>query len=151
MFNGERKAGLASPSPTPVGKAGLDYTKGESVQFITAGASPQIPKAVYVRYKDHVFLRNVRTAIHPAIRETVGWIKEENDEALLVECDRSLLEGSTGFNGLVILRNCIVLMVPINLEHVLNCGDAILRNRVGASCQRGEKLTPKIQNRRKKP
>ena len=109
---------------------------------------PQIPKAVYVRYKDHVFFRNVKTpAAEAIIREALGWVKEENDEVMLIECDRPLPESRSGFNGVVVIKSCIVSMALLNFEHVLNCPATLLKNRVCAPSQRSEKLTPK--NKRK--
>ena len=105
-------------------------------------------KAVYIRYKDHVFFRNVKAPEAQAIiREALGWVKEENDEVLLIECDRPLPECHSGFNGVVVLKNCIVSMVSLNFEHVLNCPLTLLKTRVCAPSQRSEKLTPK--NKRK--
>jgi hypothetical protein len=108
----------------------------------------QISKAVYVRYKDHVFFRNVKTpAAEAIIREALGWVKDENDEVILIECDRPLPQCHSGFNGVVVIKSCIVSMVPLDFEHVLNCPHTLLKNRVCASSQRSEKLTPK--NKRK--
>jgi hypothetical protein len=109
---------------------------------------PQIPKAVYVKYKDHVFFRNVEApAAEAIIREALGWVKEENDEVMLIECDRPLLQCRSGFNGVVVVKSCIVFMVPLNFEHVLNCPHTLLKNRVCAPSQRSEKLSSKIQKR----
>ena len=56
----------------------------------SAGDSSQILKAVYVRYRDHVFFRNVEIpAAQAIIREALGWVKEENEEVMLIECDRA--------------------------------------------------------------
>ena len=109
MASEEGKVGLHSKSFRPR-KAGEDSCK--SVTTITAGASSQILKAVYVRYRDHVFFRNVQTpAAQAIIREALGWVKEENDEVMLIECDRPLPECRSGFNGVVVLKSCIVSMV----------------------------------------
>jgi hypothetical protein len=110
------------------------------------GDSSQILKAVYVRYKDHVFFRNVETpAAEAIIREAIGWVKEETDEVMLIECDRALPECRSGFNGVVVVKSCIVSMVLLNFEHVLNCPHTLLKNRVCAPSQRSEKLSSKIQ------
>ncbi len=101
----------------------------------------QIPKLVYVKYRDHVFFRNVQTLpTESVIRESVGWIKKENDEIMLIECDRPVLQGYSGFNGVVVLKSCIVSKV----ELALNSQGALLENRVCASSQRSEKLTSLI-------
>ena len=109
---------------------------------------PQTPKAVYVKYRDHVFFRNVKTpAAEAIIREALGWVKEENDEVMLIECDRPLLKCQSGFNGVVVLKSCIVSLALLDFEHVLNCPPTLLKTRVCVSSQRSEKLTPK--NKRK--
>ena len=92
-------------------------------------------KAVYVRYWDHVYFRNIQTPGAVAVmRETVGWVKKENDEVMLIECDRPLRKGCGGLNGLVILKNCIIttfeLPLQADFEHNLNCQNHIVRNRV---------------------
>jgi len=71
---------------------------------------------VYVRYRDHVLFRNANSSLYqPAIRECVGWIAKENDEAIWILWDRSVsklpheriqLEES----GLVILKSEILEM-----------------------------------------
>ncbi len=117
----------------------------------SAGDSSQILKAVYVRYRDHVFFRNVETpAAEAIIREAIGWVKEENDDVMLIECDRPLPECRSGFNGVVVIKSCIVSMALLNFEHVLNCPSTLLKNRVCAPSQRSEKLSSKIQKGAKK-
>jgi len=95
-----------------------------------------------------VFFRNVESPTAEAIiRETLGWVKEENDEVMLIECDRPLLKCRSGFNGVVVVKSCIVSLTLLDFEQVLNCSPTLLKNRVCASSQRSEKLTPK--NKRK--
>ena len=109
---------------------------------------PHTPKAVYVKYRDHVFFKNVESPTAEAIiREALGWVKEENDEVMLIECDRPLLKCQSGFNGVIVLKNCIVSLALLDFEHVLNCPPTLLKTRVCVSSQRSEKLTPK--NKRK--
>ena len=122
--------------------------KRVSPTIIDFDDSSQIPNAVYIRYRDHVFFRNVEAPAAQAIlREALGWVKEENDEVMLIECDRALPVCRSGFNGVVVIKSCIVSMVSLNFEHVLNCQQSLLKNRVCAPSQRSEKLTPK--NKRK--
>ena len=135
MASEEGKVGLYSKSFRPR-KAGEDSCK--SVTTITAGASSQILKSVYVRYRDHAFFRNVQSPVVEAvIREALGWVKKENDEVMLIECDRPLLEGCSGFNGVVILKNCIVSMVELPLDRfssgTLNC--SAVTERVSTALQ----------------
>ena len=141
---------LATDSTKSTTEASASF--GESATANAAGASSQILKAVYIRYRDHVFFRNVQApAAQAIIRETMGWVKEENDEVMLIECDRPLPECRSGFNGVVVVKSCIVSMVILNFEHVLNCPHTLLKNRVCASSQRSEKLSSKIQKGAKKP
>lgn len=137
---------LATGSIKSTDEASLDGVRfGESA----TGASSQVLKAVYVRYRDHVFFRNVAMPTAQAImREALGWVKEENDEVMLIECDRPLLQCRSGFNGVVVIKSCIVSMVSLNFEHVLNCPATLLKNRVCAPSQGSEKLTPKIEKER---
>ena len=141
---------LATGSIKSTDEASLDGVRfGESATAKVADTSSQILKAVYVRYKDHVFFRNVAMpAAEAIIREALGWVKEENDEVMLIECDRPLLQCRSGFNGVVVIKSCIVSMVSLNFEHVLNCPATLLKNRVCAPSQRSEKLTPKIEKER---
>ncbi len=142
----EGMAILATDSMKSTNEASVSF--GESATVNAAGNGSQILKAVYIRYRDHVFFRNVETpAAQAIIRETIGWVKEENDEVMLIECDRPLPECRSGFNGVVVVKSCIVSMVSLNFEHVLNCPHTLLKNRVCAPSQRSEKLTPK--NKRK--
>ncbi len=109
---------------------------------------PKKPRAVYIKYRDHVFFRNVNSPTAQAIiREALGWVKEETDEVMLIECDRPLLECQCGFNGVVIVKSCIISLALIDFEQVLNCQSHLLKTRVCAPSQRSEKLTPK--NKRK--
>jgi hypothetical protein len=139
---------LATDSIKSTNEASSSF--GESATANAAGDSSQILKAVYVRYRDHVFFKNVNTpAAEAIIREALGWVKEENDEVLLIECDRPLPECHSGFNGIVVIKSCIVSMVSLDFEHVLNCPHTLLKNRVCAPSQRSEKLTPKNKQKGK--
>ena len=141
---------LATGSIKSTNEASLDDVRfSMSATARATGTSSQILKAVYVRYKDHVFFRNVAMpAAEAIIREAIGWVKEENDEVMLIECDRPLLQSRSGFNGVVVIKSCIVAMVSLNFEYVLNCPHTLLKNRVCAPSQRSEKLTPKIEKER---
>jgi len=106
----------------------------------------QTPKAVYVKYRDHVFFRNVESpAAEAIIREALGWVREENDEVMFIECDRPLLKCRSGFNGVVVVKSCIVSLALLDFEHVLNCPPTLLKTRVCAPSQRSEKLSSKSQ------
>jgi hypothetical protein len=46
---------------------------------------------VYVRYRDHVLFRNAEANLYkPAVREAVGWLIKENEEAVWILWDRSV-------------------------------------------------------------
>jgi hypothetical protein len=161
----ERKAGLASPSQTPFGKAGLDYTQGDSVQFITAGASPHISLAirdfkdlVYVRYYDHVlFNRTSAMIMAPIVREAIGWLVYECEQYLTLVLDRDArpptLKGSSDpkATGLVLLRLDIVefkrfkdfLPLQNSLEWAFNSQGALPKKREYAHLDRGSEKLPK--------
>lgn len=149
MAVGEGSAGFAVHASEGIfgdiaqSKAGVDELCKPAALTAT-GASAQIPKLVYVKYKDHVFFRNVQTPpTESVIREVVGWIKKENDEIMLIECDRPILQSFSGCNGVVVLKSCIVSKV----ELALNSQGALLENRVCASSLRSEKLSSKKSRR----
>ena len=103
-------------------KAGSNNCKSDST--MSDGASPLCP-LVYVRYKDHVFFKNMQNPKAEAIeRETIGWVKEQTDELLLLVNDRAIPSQGKNVNGLIILKNCILEAYPLllqnNLKWVLN-------------------------------
>lgn len=111
--------------------------------------SSQGLKAVYVRYKDHVYFRGFKNPQCQAVeREAVGWIKEENAELLLIVCDKAVSTIGGQVNGLVILRSCIISMVELPLDDVctqhLNCQVTTRKTEYCASSQRSEKLNSQI-------
>jgi hypothetical protein len=71
---------------------------------------------VYIRYRDHVLFRNSDSSLyHPCIRECVGWITKEDEEAVCILFDRSikpLPNQKTNLNetGLVLLKGDILEM-----------------------------------------
>ncbi len=90
----------------------------------SANTSPLHP-LLYIRYKDHVFFKNVQNPRPEAIeRETIGWVKEQTDEVLLLENDRAIPSQGKNVNGLIILKSCILeahpLLLQNNLKWVLN-------------------------------
>ncbi len=71
-------------------------------------------RVVYVRYWDHVLFKDVNSkAYGPQVRETVGWLAEDNGGYIRIEWERfngsavpdNLRQRST---GLVILKSCIL-------------------------------------------
>jgi hypothetical protein len=71
-------------------------------------------RLVHIRYRDHVLFRDADPSLYrPAIRECVGWVIKENDEAVWVLWDRSVepLPHETmrpEESGLVILKSDIL-------------------------------------------
>jgi hypothetical protein len=71
---------------------------------------------VYVRYRDHVLFRNAEAGLYrPAVREAVGWLIKENEEAVWILWDRSVVRLPherihAGESGIVILKSDILEM-----------------------------------------
>lgn len=71
---------------------------------------------VYIRYKDHVLFRDSDPCLYkPSIRETVGWLMKENEEAVWIIWDRSVHtlpyeKVQPWESGLVILKSHILEM-----------------------------------------
>ena len=92
----------------------------------SANASPLHP-LVYVRYKDHVLFKNISEPSAAAIvRETIGWVKEQNDELLLIEHDRAIPSQGKNVNGIIILKNCILEAYALPLQ---NSSEWVLSSR----------------------
>ena len=73
----------------------------------------------YVRYLDHVIFKNVDSGLcKPIMREVVGWLVKENDEAIWMVCDRSIekvpnQKVQACESGLVILKSDLLEMKKI--------------------------------------
>ncbi|TRZ53850.1 MAG: hypothetical protein D4S01_00565 [Dehalococcoidia bacterium] len=71
---------------------------------------------VYVLYRDHVLFRNSDSSLyHPCIRECVGWVIKEDEEAVCILFDRSAKplpnqKTKPSESGLVILKGDILEM-----------------------------------------
>ncbi len=116
MVEGERTGALASiTSLSMFGNQPVNNITGKSVSVLPAGAASQIP--IYVKYKDHAFFKNLSDPVAaPVIRETIGWVKEENEELFLIEFDRSVPRRGKNVNGIIILKNCIIEAYPLPLQ-----------------------------------
>ena len=79
-------------------------------------------RLVYVRYKDHVFFKNVLAPESlPFIRETVGWLVRQDAELILLEYDRAVKVKAESrevgpVNGLLLLRSCVLEVTPLPLQ-----------------------------------
>ncbi len=80
-------------------------------------ASSQSPSShsnrlIYLRYKDHVLFRNSDPKLYesPNIRETLGWLLHETNEALFIIHDRSVkpFPNEVRETGLIILKSDIL-------------------------------------------
>jgi hypothetical protein len=104
----------SSPMFGTVEKVGEDSSK--SVTTITADTNSQSP--IYIRYKDHAIFKNISEPSAVAVvRETIGWVKEQNEELLLIEHDRAIPSQGKGVNGIVILKNCILEAYALPLQN----------------------------------
>jgi hypothetical protein len=83
-------------------------------------ATFSLGSAIYVRYKDHVFFKNIVHPIEEAVeRETIGWLSKENSEIILVEHDRTMPNvelGNGKSNGLILLKSCILEIRKLPLQ-----------------------------------
>jgi len=73
---------------------------------------------IHVKYVDHVLFRNSDPNLFkPTVREAIGWIVKENDEALWICFDRPIDRLSYGkpdpASGLVIIKSNILEMKKI--------------------------------------
>ena len=65
----------------------------------------------HVRYLDHVLFKNVDSGLcKPVMREVVGWLVKENDEAMWIVCERNVEKVSAQKvqaceSGMVILKS----------------------------------------------
>ena len=71
---------------------------------------------MYICYRDHVLFRNTDPDLfHPSIRECVGWVIKENEEAMWILHDKSVKPlphqiTKPSESGLVILKGDILEM-----------------------------------------
>ncbi len=78
-------------------------------------------RLVLVRYYDHLLFRNVRKGeLSPVVRETVGWLEEENDLYIKLIWDRSVIElpnerKQDRISGMIILKPLILEVIEVKL------------------------------------
>jgi hypothetical protein len=63
---------------------------------------------LYVKYRDHLLFKNADPSLFkPNVREVVGWLTRETDEALFLTYDRSIepLPFEKCESGLIILKS----------------------------------------------
>jgi hypothetical protein len=164
--------GKASVSSGVLGGSSVDVGSSTPRSFFSAGVDagtllhesrfyPVVFEGlVYVRYLDHVaFNRSSALVMAPQTREAVGWLVYECSKYVTLTFDRdagppTLKGGDPKASGLVLLKSAILELQKLgnrslqkSLEYHLNCQGASIKNRVCASSQRSEKLSPK--NKRK--
>ena len=70
------------------------------------------PSLVYMKYVDHVLFRNADSSLlRPYVREVVGWLVRETDEALCLCHDRAvepLPFEKPSESGLIILKSDVL-------------------------------------------
>jgi hypothetical protein len=82
------------------------------------------PSLFYVMYRDHVeFKHGDPSLFGPCVREMVGWLVAETEEALCLTYDRSVkpLPFEKRECGLVLLKSDVLKMKRIKAENTLNC------------------------------
>lgn len=75
-------------------------------------------RSVYLRYLDHVLFRNADPdVIKPVVREAMGWVVKDDDEAIMIVFDKSvdrlLHEKDSIASGLVVLKKDVLEMKRI--------------------------------------
>jgi hypothetical protein len=74
---------------------------------------------VYIRYWDHVIFRDSNpSCLRPVIRECIGWLMKENEQAVYILWDRSVKKLpheriQPRESGLIILKNDIIEMKKV--------------------------------------
>ncbi len=80
-------------------------------------------KLTYVKYSDHVLFRNYDSSkLKPCIRETIGWIRFEDEEAIYICSDvatKPILNMKKRESGLVILKSTVLERIDYNLARIL--------------------------------
>ena len=69
-------------------------------------------KLTHVKYRDHVLFRNCDSSkLKPCIRETIGWIRFEDQEAIYICSDvatKPILNMKNRESGLIILKSTVL-------------------------------------------
>ena len=78
------------------------------------------PRLYRIQYRDHLALQNISNPekYSPPLRECTGWIVQQDEEKLVVVCDRSVSpqpheKEPAGSNALVIYRRAIEALWPL--------------------------------------
>jgi hypothetical protein len=78
----------------------------------------------YVKYLDHVLFRNADSSLlRPCVREVVGWLIKETDDALYLCHDRAVKPlpfGKPSESGFIILKNDVLEKMQLISEESSN-------------------------------
>jgi hypothetical protein len=69
------------------------------------------PRLLYLKYKDHVLFRKADPSLlTPCIRETIGWLIKETEEAFYLVNDKSVHSQThhPAESGLIILQSDVI-------------------------------------------
>lgn len=90
---------------------------------------------VFVRYADHVmYSRASASAMHPQIREAVGWLVYECDRYVTISWDRdaqppTLRGGDPKASGLVLLKSDIISLLKLPQEPLETGSELTLKSK----------------------
>ena len=76
-------------------------------------------KLLFIRFKDHIIFRNHRPRFRPIIRETVGWLLDENDESITLLWVREPEKSSPQLRrhyGICILKSDIIMVKEVEID-----------------------------------
>jgi len=104
---------MSTRVPFAEGNKLADEPYEEGGNHAIRASSPSM-EIVLVRYRDHVLFRNMNPdGLSPQLRETVGWLARQDEQAVLLLWDRSVTplpheRSEVEKSGLVLLRSDIV-------------------------------------------
>ena len=76
-------------------------------------------KLVYVKFLDHVIFRNHTPRVRGVVRETIGWVLDENDEAITLLWVREPEKSSPQLRretGICILKSDILEIREVEID-----------------------------------
>jgi len=90
----------------------METKKKGGVEARSPSLNSHSNRLIHVQYKDHVLFRNSDPKLYesPNIRETLGWLMHETNEALFLIHDRSVrpIVNEVRETGLIILKSDIL-------------------------------------------
>ena len=76
-------------------------------------------KLLFIRFKDHTIFRNHRPRVKPIIRETIGWLLDDNDESITLLWVREPEKSSPQLRretGICILKSDILEIREVEID-----------------------------------